>query len=129
MTCAPHELVGLRVLVVEDEFLIALSLKATLEGFGCQVVGPVASVDEGRSAAVNAPIDVALVDVNIVGGSSFSVAEDLRQRGCPLAFLTGYSDSKKLPVGMADVRRLVKPLESETLRRALVDLSGERPSA
>ncbi|MBN9036902.1 MAG: response regulator [Rhizobiales bacterium] len=82
---------GLAVFVVEDEALVALNLESMLDDLGCRVVGPAmrfdraqAMIDEGVEA------DVAILDVNIGGRSVFDLAVQIRERGIPILFATGY---------------------------------------
>lgn len=93
MPPAAPALQGVRVLVVEDEALIAEDTAQILAALGCTVLGPAATPEAalgllGREARP----DVALLDVNLAGRSSFSVAEKLASQGVPVVFMSGYSD-------------------------------------
>src|SRR3954467_13799267 len=88
MTQAP-----LRVLVVEDELLIAMMAEDMLTALGCETVGPAARVEQGLALAAFAEIDAALLDVNLAGSTSFPIADALRLRGVPFAFTTAYGRS------------------------------------
>ena len=74
---------GLRVLVVEDVFLIAESLGELLQHYGCHFVGPVATLEQGLDMARDTPLDGAILDVNLEGKLCFPVATMLAQRGIP----------------------------------------------
>ncbi len=89
----PLELVGKRVLVVEDEMLVAVLVEDMLADAGCIVIGPFARVPEALAAAETEPLDVALLDVNVAGQSSFIVAHALERRGVPFLFVTGYGQA------------------------------------
>ena len=78
-----------RVLVVEDEFLIADMLQMMLEELGCEVVGPVATVTEAIAATQILEIDAAIVDLVLKGERADAVAEALKVRGVPFGFATG----------------------------------------
>jgi DNA-binding response OmpR family regulator len=80
----------LRVLIVEDEFLIASMIEAYLSKLGCKVEPPVATVEAALSVLVERDIDLAIVDVNLGGRDSFPVADALEARGIPFVFTTGY---------------------------------------
>jgi DNA-binding response OmpR family regulator len=80
-----------RILVVEDEFVIAATVTDILEELGHTVVGPVASVKKGLAKIATEEIDVALLDVGLGNEDSFPIALELRQRKIPYAFATGYS--------------------------------------
>lgn len=81
---------GLRVLVVEDELLVAMSLEEVLRAAGCVVVGPIPRVEKALKAARDEAIDIALLDVNLAGERVYPVAEVLTQRRVPFLFMTGY---------------------------------------
>ena len=88
---ADHEILkGKRILVVEDEMLIALLFEDILADFDCSVVGPALKISPALALAQTADIDAAILDVNLGGDSSFPVADILRQRGVPLIFASGY---------------------------------------
>ena len=88
---ADHEILqGKRILIVEDEMLIALLFEDILADFACSVVGPALKIDPALELAQTADIDAAILDVNLGGASSFPVAAILRQRGVPVIFSSGY---------------------------------------
>jgi len=107
-------LVGKRVLVVEDELLVAMLIEETLVDAGCVVVGPYSRVPEATSAAEVEPIDVALLDVNVANERVFPVAAALEARGIPFLFLTGYG-SLALPEDRPDWVACSKPFDVGTL--------------
>ena len=76
-------LVGRRVLVVEDEFLIALDVEDALRELGCEVLGPVSTVAEAVALAVPAACDLAVLDVRLVDGSTAPLAIALQSRDIP----------------------------------------------
>ena len=81
---------GRRVLIVEDESLVAMFLETILSDMGCDVIGPEANVDDGlRIASGTGELDAALLDVNVAGQEVFPVAEALKARGVPFVFSTG----------------------------------------
>jgi CheY-like chemotaxis protein len=79
-----------RILVVEDEMLVALMLEDILAGLGHTIIGPVASLDRALETAQREPLDAAILDVNLKGDEVYSVAELLASRNVPFAFVTGY---------------------------------------
>lgn len=83
-------LAGKRVMVVEDELLIAMMLEAALEDEHCVLIGPYARVTPALAAARTIEIDFALLDVNVAGEKIYPVAEQLEQRGIPFLLLSGY---------------------------------------
>ncbi len=86
-------LAGKRILVVEDESLIAMLLEMALQDEGCIVVGPASRVAEALELAVDGQhLDGALLDVNLAGEAVFPVAEALASRAVPFLLLSGYGD-------------------------------------
>jgi DNA-binding LytR/AlgR family response regulator len=114
------QLKGRRFLVVEDEYLIAADVTASLEGFGIEVAGPVASVAEALSVIESEGdrLHGAVLDINLGDERVYPVADVLRGRGIPFVFTTGYDDSA-VPVSYADVPRCEKPVDEGQLARCL----------
>lgn len=82
---------GSKILVVEDEFLVASLIQDILETAGCIVSGPIPRLAEAMDAARVEPCDAAVLDINLGGHRVFPVAEVLSRRQIPFAFVTGYS--------------------------------------
>ncbi len=83
-------LAGTRVLVVEDELLVAMLLEDVLEDLGCEVVGPVSRISAAKSTIERERFDCALLDVNLRGQTVYPLAELLEKRSIPFGFVTGY---------------------------------------
>ena len=81
---------GCRVLIVEDEMMVAMLVEDMLIDLGFDVVGPAYRLSDGLLLAEREPIDMALLDVNLNGARSFPVAAVLTERGIPFVFATGY---------------------------------------
>jgi DNA-binding response OmpR family regulator len=81
---AAASLAGLRILVVEDEALLALDLEEGLLAAGCEVVGPAGTLSQGIRLAGNGPIDAAILDVNLAGEPVFPLARQIAENA-PLA--------------------------------------------
>lgn len=81
---------GLRVLVVEDEAMVAMMIEDILVDLGCVVVGPVAGVSAALQLLEAEPVDAAVLDVNLSGEKVFPVADRLAAGGVPFLFSTGY---------------------------------------
>lgn len=115
-----------RILVVEDESLVAMLLETILEDMGCVPIGAASSVDEGLAFVANeARIDGALLDVNVAGTEIFPVAEALKARGVPFVFSTGYG-SGGLPDHWKDNPTIQKPFTEATVRDALMKALGAK---
>ena len=117
----PSALRNRRILVVEDEYVLAQDLQRELEDAGAEVVGPVPSI-AGAMALLDAGAapDAAILDVNLGGEMVFPLAEALRERGVPFMFATGY-DAWSLPQAFAEVPRCEKPFD---VGRCLLMLFG-----
>jgi CheY-like chemotaxis protein len=110
---------GRRILVVEDEYLIAADLAEALEELGAEVVGPVANLKAALVEVERAgDLDGATLDVTLGQEKSFDVAAILRQRGVPFVFLTGYGD-RGVPDQYRDVPRCEKPFDVPNILRAM----------
>lgn len=115
---------GRRVLVVEDEYLIASDLAEWLNDQGAEVLGPVPSVADAI-ALLNAGLpDVAVLDINVMDGSVFPVADALQAADVPFVFVTGY-DARLIPTHYAEARRCIKPLDRTRVLRLLAEAVEE----
>jgi len=120
---------GRRILVVEDEMLIAVNIEDALMELGCEIVGPVASLDDALVLAGREILDAAILDVTIRNGTVFPVAEKLLARDIPFVLASGYGD-QALPESMRDKPRLTKPYtmtELEKQIRLLCRAPAQRP--
>ena len=117
---SPRLLEGLRVLVVEDNLLLAEVTKILLEDSGCEVVGPAGWLQRGLELAQAEPLDGAILDINLHGEMSFPIAEVLRVRGVPFIFVTGYEDRSIVPMAFRSAPRLDKPAPEGNLIEAMV---------
>lgn len=113
-----QELAGLRVLIAEDEFLLAVQLEDELQAAGCTTLGPYASVALATQACREARFDLAMLDVNLHGEMIFPVADELYARAIPFVLLSGYGASN-LPERYRSVPRVAKPYDSMTLLREI----------
>jgi CheY-like chemotaxis protein len=85
------------ILVVEDEFLVALELITILTHEGAVVLGPAQTVQQALGLVARNSLDCALVDIRLADGASFDVADRLAENGVPFAFVTGYAESDMPP--------------------------------
>jgi CheY-like chemotaxis protein len=117
-------LAGRRILVVEDESLVAMLLETILEDMGCTAVGPAATVDDGLALATDGErLDAALLDVNVAGRQVFPVAEALHRNGVPFVFSTGYGEGG-LPDQWRGHPTIQKPFTESAVRDALMKAMG-----
>lgn len=116
---------GLRILVVEDNFVLADALRYLLAGYDGVVTAIAPTVERARAARAAEPIDVAVLDINLNGASVVPFAEELRAAGIPFVFVTGYGDDPELlPAHLRMLPRLEKPVEAERLVGLLLDLTA-----
>lgn len=113
------ELAALRVLVVEDEAMVAMLIEDMLEDIGCKVIDSIASLAKACDAAATADLDLAMLDMNIAGEKVFPVAQILRERRIPFLFSSGYGEAG-LPAEYATCQVLSKPFSQESLKEKLV---------
>lgn len=116
----------MRILVLEDEFMVALELSHILKGFGVEVVGPTGRAADALKRLERERVDAALLDINLRRGDSLDVARTLLQRNVPFAFVTGY-ETMSLPEPLDSIPRIVKPAAKERLRD-LIEEFGRQPS-
>jgi CheY-like chemotaxis protein len=107
------------VLVVEDEMLVAMMLEGMLKDIGYHVI-KAARVAKATGLAASEAIDVAILDVNLAGQTSYPVADELRRRGIPFVFASGYSPGS-LRADYRDSPILRKPYTIEEVQRLLTD--------
>ena len=108
----------LKVLVVEDESLVALDIENMLEEMGCTVVASVPRLVKALDLASRLDLDLAVLDINLAGEVVYPLAFRLAERGIPFVFSTGYSTAD-LPIELRDRPILRKPVMPANLKRAV----------
>lgn len=114
---------GLRIMVVDDDLLIAMDLEATLQQFGYTVVGPFARLDAALSA-VSEDLDGAIVDLNLRGEDSFPLLERLAQAGVPAIVCSGYVGLAEVKARLNGTPALPKPCDPEKLGSMVMKVFG-----
>lgn len=109
----------MRILILEDDPFIALDLQAILEADGHEVVGIFDSLDEVYGH-IEDKFDYALLDVDVVGGKSFGVANALAERQIPFAFVSASSPGE-LPHSLRQAAFIPKPFEERAILESLAD--------
>ena len=110
-----------RILIVEDDVLLAWHLEDLLTTLGHDVIGPATRVALAMELARESEIDLAVLDINLAGTKSFPVADILCQRGIPFAFATGYG-AEGLVDGYRDFPVLRKPYSQEDLEHTIAQV-------
>jgi CheY-like chemotaxis protein len=107
-----------RILVIEDEFFIALDISSILEQAGLVVIGPAANVADALEAIGSEEIDGALLDAHLAGEPVGRVADALKARAIPFAFVSGYG-REQLPAAYQDAQLVKKPFTGRDLLAAI----------
>lgn len=130
MRSAEGALARLRILIVEDEYLLADDLCRALRERGAEVIGPVGTLRDACAALSQERIDGAVLDVNLHGEAVYPVADRLTQAGIPFMIATGYGPGS-WPERYAKVPRIEKPYDADGLAdmlpQALARANGDGP--
>ncbi|TSC36327.1 response regulator [Pseudomonas sp. ST1] len=110
-----------KVLLVEDETMLAMLMEMMLEDLGFATAYHASSLGEGIEYARNGDYDLAILDINIIGGNSFPIAAAIAHRGIPFMFCSGYG-RLGIPEVWVDRRCVAKPFSAEQLNEALSEL-------
>jgi CheY-like chemotaxis protein len=113
-----EDLEGMRILVVEDEFFVALVVEETLQSLGCTVLGPFPDLEQATETAVRQAVDGAVLDINLGGEMVYPLAEYLQRHGVPFVFTTGYAIAD-MPEHFRGFACLRKPVDANTLEQAV----------
>jgi len=119
---AGEALRGRRVLVIEDEMLVAMEFESLLQRQGCAVVGPASTVDRALALLDHDQPDAALLDLNLNGEPVTAVAVALKTRGVPFVLVTGYGEAQSSEPELQDAPRVDKPVNHHALVRALAQV-------
>lgn len=112
---------GKRVMIVEDEFLVAMELESELTDQGCIVIGPAGRAAPALALLENQAPDAVLLDLNLDGEVPTALAEALRRRRVPFVLVTGYASRRHEPAILRDAPRLQKPVGKRELIAALTE--------
>ena len=115
---------GQRVLIVEDEIVVAIFMEDLLAELGYEVAGVVCHVEDALARSETPDFALAVLDVHLNGKDVFAFADRLAQMGKPFVFATGYG-ARGIPEEFRGHLVLQKPFGPVELRRALMDLSGQ----
>ena len=118
---------SVRVLLVEDESIIAMMVASVVRSLGFKLVGPAARLDHALALVAEGEFDCAILDINIRGGDTYPVSNLLIERDCPFVMASGYSNVR-IPPHLLGRTRLTKPYSINALEGELMRLS-ERVAA
>lgn len=116
-----QSLEDLRILVAEDEYLLAAELSSTLRGAGATIIGPARDVPHALDLVARAPLDCAIVDMNLAGELGLALTDALEQAAIPYIILTGY-DRAALPLRHDRAPFVEKPADLSQLLRMIAAL-------
>lgn len=114
---------GLRVFLVEDEFLILMQLETMLQDLGCTVGSTASHLSDALKHAETCAVDLALLDINLAGKKIYPVAEVLQRRKVPMVFSTGYGQAG-IDAAWRHYPVVQKPFMARDLERALAQAKG-----
>lgn len=116
-----HDLGGKRILLVEDEPLIAMEIESVLTSLGCVIAGSAGTIEKARQLIAETQFDAALLDANLAGRPVHELAAALTQKGVPFAFATGYG-REGVPAGFQHAPLLSKPFGPDQLAAVLKNM-------
>ena len=117
---------GCKILIVEDQMLIAMDVEGMLSDRGFANVTVTNSTDEALIFMRGVTPDAAILDINLGRDTSIPVAEELLKRGVPFIFATGYGEGSIIPEALGSAPIVRKPYEAETLIDALSRAMAEK---
>jgi CRP-like cAMP-binding protein/CheY-like chemotaxis protein len=117
-----------RILIAEDNYLIAEEVGELVRGYGYAVAGSAPSIERGLALIANDVVDGAVLDIDLAGTPSFPICRALNAKGVPFLFLSGYSPNTVVPDEFSKTVHLSKPLAPAALQSALRKLVGSAPA-
>lgn len=117
----------LRVIVIEDDYLLSATLKDGLERIGCTVLAQAANLRDGMLLTANTACDFAVVDLDLKGEMAFPLLDQLHELGIPFVMATGAYPGE-VPARHANAPRLSKPYNLQELRQMIDRIAGENLS-
>ena len=112
----------IRLIVVEDNFSVADSLRFVLDSHGFDVVGMAGRVETALDLVATTPFDLAVLDIDLHGEIVTPVADAVRALSKPIVFVTGYNDEALLPQHLAELVRLEKPIDADQLANVILEI-------
>ncbi|TPJ28785.1 MULTISPECIES: response regulator [unclassified Mesorhizobium] len=120
---------GLRILVLEDEFLIAMDVEQLCRDHGAADVTIAREIADIDGRALPSSFDAAVVDLMLGGVSTLDFAARLRAEGVPFVFASGYADSDEVKNSFPDIRLVTKPYSGDDLVEAVAIACGRAAPA
>lgn len=117
-----------RVIIVEDEYLVALDVETVLAAAGAESVVIATTLAQATAAIIDGRPDCILLDVSLSDGTSYDLARYLKENSIPFGFVSGYSNTRDFPEDVMDVPLLGKPFGEKELLDFVSDLLMRRAS-
>lgn len=121
MKAVDNTLGGVRILIAEDDAILALDVREIFRQAGAEVIGPVATLRQALAMISDVPVSAALLDINLRDAEVFPAALALQERGIGMVFYTGYADVDSLRRDWPGVRVLTKPAPPRLLISAMFE--------
>ena len=119
MKAVDHTLRGARILIAEDDAILALDVREIFRQAGAEIVGPVATLEQALAMISAFPVSAALLDVDLRDAEVFPAARALQDRGAGIVFYTGYADVDSLRRSWPGAKVLTKPAPPRLLVSAM----------
>ncbi len=113
-----------KIFVVDDEALIAWNLVLEIEALGADVIGPFHALAEGLAAAATARPDMAILDINLHDDKVWPLAAVLRDKGCPIVFVSADFDHAYIAANFPQAGKVPKPVAPGELDGLIRDITG-----
>lgn len=117
---------GCRILVVEDNALLAMTVDGILCSAGAEVVGPVGTLEEAQQLASREVLAGAILDIKLNSHEVWAVARLLDERGVPFVFCSGHFDRDSLPIEWSDHPIITKPARAQQIIERLLEVISEK---
>lgn len=117
-------LAGMRLLLVEDQMLVAMEVESFLKDIGCEVIGIAGTLEQAMRLSRELAFDATIVDVNLDGEMAWPAVDVLLERNIPFVLASGYGSSA-FPQAYRDMTQLEKPVGRNELQRALVEIHAK----
>ncbi len=111
-----------RVLIVEDEYLVAMDVETSLQSMGVHTIDIATTLSQAKEALLRARPDCVLLDVSLSDGTSYELARHLKDYSIPFGFVSGYGDTSGFPADFADAPLLDKPFGEPELKAFVTGL-------
>ena len=121
----PNSLEGVTAIIIEDNILVADSMRLALESWDCNIAGMAGTVARAKKLIDLVDFDVAILDIDLRGKSVLPVVDAVRAQNKPFLFVSGYGDESVLPKDLRSVKRLNKPVDPQRLAGTIREIVSD----